>query len=205
MAQELLLCQPRPGRPSLKQQLLAHLVSKAHAPDAGVRALPTAGCPGAGAAPASSLASILLPLGVDMQDISSSHGIPCDLPSGPLLGSSGAPSAPPIDLGCGRAGCFCMLTGMPCGASPAVPSPHPLAGGGGHAVALGLSASAVASGPAAGHAPHDASIALPSAPAGATLRSVLPHALQLADALMLECGDLEEAAEYAAWLALMLE
>lgn len=122
-------------------------------------------------------------------------------------GASGAVGGLAAAGGCGR-DCFCVLTGMPCIVAPAAAAAPALTGGGRPANTL---VPAAAAGPAAGL--QDATVAPPTAPAGTLPPPAQPPAgplgvgpaAQLADAVLLEGGDPKEAAEYAAWLASLLE
>lgn len=120
--------------------------------------------------------------------------------SGGGSSSGSAVGALALDLGCSRAGCLCVLTGMPCSAPLAAVHELALAGGSSHAAL----APAAGPGPDGSTAPQGAAAAQLPALAGAASRAVPLHgagALQLAEALLLEFGNPEEAAECAAWLA----
>lgn len=119
--------------------------------------------------------------------------------SGGGSSSGSAVGAVTLALGCSRARCLCVLTGMPCSAPLA--AVHELAVAGSSHAAL---APAAGPGPDGSTAPQGAAAAQLPALAGAAPLAVPLHgagALQLAEALLLEFGDPEEAAECAAWLA----
>lgn len=94
---------------------------------------------------------------------------------GSSSGGAGRVLAPALGSGCAH--CLSMPSGMPCGRQGAVAMPPP--------------------GPAGA--------ALPVVPPHAPLPGGAADVQKLADSLLLDCSDPNEAAEYAAWLGMMLE